>query len=522
MRIVLAEEMRNLDRMAEEEIGIPGLVLMENAGRAVADRAEEMLEGCPGRHVVIFAGKGNNGGDGAGAGRWLMNRGARVTLVLAGLVDDLSGSAADEMQYYLSCNGKVLELPVLEGPEDIREIRGLAREADLIVDALLGTGFSGELRPLYTELCKAINGSGRPVLAVDIPTGVNADDGSADLHAVTADMTVTMALPKQGLYLCPGMELAGEVDVADIGMPLPMLLDPAGDRWLITGEMVANLLPIRPRNMHKGDAGRVVTIAGSYGYLGAAELASRSAVLSGAGLVTLLTPQVVRSMLAVKLTEVMVKALPSDNSGILQDGAVEEAASLAASADAVAIGPGLGTSEETARLIREILLHTEKTCVVDADALTALQDHTDILLHMVGERVLTPHPGEMARLTGLSVAEIEADRVEVAREYAEKWQSVVVLKGVPTVVALPGGESYLNVNGNPSMATGGSGDVLTGLIAALAAQGMEAADAAVAGVYLHGLAGDLAAEGRTGISAGQLLEAIPRARYLVEHGSDRE
>ena len=519
MQILLVEEMRALDRAAEEEIGIPGIVLMENAGRAVADAAEKMLGSCCHKKVVIFAGKGNNGGDGSGAARWLHNRGAEVTLVLAGAAEELSGSAADELQYYIACGSPLLE--VTDAGDNLRfaEIEALILQADLIIDGLLGTGFSGKMRPLFIRLCGCINkikekNPACRILAVDIPTGVNGDTGEADKNAVRADATVTMALPKLGLYLYPGAEHVGKLQVADIGMPASLLQEAGRNLQLITKEKVSAMLPDRPKNAHKGSVGRVAVAAGSYGYTGAAALCSFAAVKGGAGLVTLLTPENVREILAVKLTEVMVKGLPCSETTRLpvQEEALEVISDTLDKADVLAIGPGFGVSEETGNLIREILVTVNIPCVIDADALTALKDHTELLSHMLAVKILTPHPGEMSRITGIRLAEIEKNRVEIARLYAEKWQAVIVLKGVPTVVALPDGTVFLNTTGTPAMATGGSGDVLTGLIAALLGQGLTAEEAAVAGVYLHGLAGEMAAKGSVGMAASELLAMLPEAR----------
>jgi NAD(P)H-hydrate epimerase len=353
------------------------------------------------------------------------------------------------------------------------------------------------------------------VLSIDIPTGVNADTGAADKDAVRADRTVTMALPKLGLYLYPGADCVGELMVADIGMPASLLKEAAGNRVLITKEMVREMLPVRLKNAHKGSAGRVAVAAGSYGYVGAAALCSFAAVKGGAGLVTLLTPEDTREVLAIKLTEVMVKGLPAAENPAMPEEAVEVVSAALEKADVLAIGPGFGVSEETGNLVREILTVSPVPCVIDADAITALQNHTEVLSHMLADKVLTPHPGEMARITGLPVAAVERERVDVARSYAEKWQAVIVLKGVPTVVALPDGTVYLNTTGTPAMATGGSGDVLTGLIAALIGQGLSVADAAVAGVYLHGLAGELAANDSIGLAASELLMKLPEARKTV-------
>lgn len=515
MKIVLAQQMRALDKAAEEEIGIPGLLLMENAGRAVADAAESLLEDCAGKRILIFAGKGNNGGDGLGAARWLMNRGADVKVILACTLDALSGSPADELQFFTAGDGVVLEVV---GTEDVVAVQDLVPQADLLIDALLGTGFTGELRGLYKDLCQVLNGAECPVLAVDIPTGLNADTGECDHDAVWAKATVTMALPKQGLFLYPGAKRVGELTVADIGMPEKMLADAGGKRFLLTEEIVQRLLPLREPDMHKGDAGRVSVIAGSYGYTGAAALSSFACVKAGAGLVTLLTPTCVREVLSVKLTEVMVKGLSESSPGQLSNLATAEILEAAARANVVALGPGLGVSEPTMTVVRDVLGELTTPCVIDADALTALTGHTELLTEMKAPKILTPHPGELGRLLELSPAEVNRDRVELARECAVKWQAVLVLKGVPTVVALPDGCVYLNLTGNASMATGGSGDVLTGIIAGLLAQQVAPQDAALAGVYLHGLAGDVAAAEQTGLAAGELITALPRARYLVEQG----
>lgn len=515
MKLVLAEEMRQLDKYAEDELGIPGLLLMENAARAVADAAEQMLGDCFGKKVVIFCGKGNNGGDGFGAARWLMNRGAVVTVVLAGSKIDLSGSAADEMQYYLAGDGKMLELAE---EMELSRLEDLCQNADLLIDALLGTGFAGVLREVYRDLCCLMNRSPSKVLAVDIPTGVNADTGACDEDAVRAEATVTMALPKQGLYLYPGADCVGKLTVADIGMPEKMLQESRSQRYVLTAEMVAGMLPLRAKNLHKGAAGRVVLMAGSHDYTGAPALCADSCVRSGAGLVTLYVPACVREILSVKLNEAMVRPLLEIRPGLLAPKAAQEVIAAADKADALALGPGLGRNGETGEVVRRILLNTTTTCVIDADALNVLQGHTQVLETMKAPKILTPHPGEMARLIELSTAEVDEARVEIARAYAEKWQAVIVLKGVPTVVAHPDGQVFLNPTGNPSMATGGSGDSLTGLIAGLLAQKMGPLEASLAGVYLHGLAGDLAAKERVGLAAGDLALAFPRARYLVENG----
>ncbi len=508
----MAEEMRALDRAAEEEIGLPGLLLMENAGRAVADEAEKILGSCRSKKIVILAGKGNNGGDGFGAARWLQNRGAQVRVLLTCGREDLNGSAADERQFYLDGGGQLTDDL---NDESLVPAENILAGADLIIDALLGTGFSGRLRGITAGLCRVVNQVRVPVLAVDIPTGVNADDGSADPDAVRAVCTVTMALPKPGLYLYPGRSLTGRIITVDIGMPQLMLQRASLPGMLADKQLAAALMPPRPANMHKGTAGRVLLAAGSLGYTGAAALASEAAVLAAAGLVTLLTPVSAQPILAAKLTEVMVKALPELQPGELAPGAAAFILQEAAERQVLALGPGLGTSARTGAVLRSVLDSVHVPCVIDADALTALAGHTEILKTMAAPKILTPHPGELGRLLQLSPGEIERQRVKLACSCAETWQAVVVLKGVPTVVACPDGRYYLNTSGNASMATGGSGDVLTGVIAALLAQGLTPEGAAAAGVYLHGLAGDMAAQNRIGLKAGQIVAAIPLARYAL-------
>ena len=298
-------------------------------------------------------------------------------------------------------------------------------------------------------------------------------------------------------------------------MPSTLLESAGSDRFLLTGDLVKSMLPTRPKNAHKGMAGRAFVLAGSYGYLGAAALSSFAAIKGGAGLVTLYTPEPSREALAIKLTEVMVKGLAVDAAGHLASEAEEEMLEAVHQGAVLALGPGLGVSEATGAVVRRLLGSAELPCVIDADALRALEDHTEILPHMAAEKVLTPHPGEMARITGLTVEETDRDRLEIARVYAEKWQAVVVLKGVPTVIALPDGSVYLNPTGTPAMATAGCGDVLTGLIAALIAQGASVREAALAGVYLHGLAGEIAARNGIGMTASELVEALPEARNRV-------
>lgn len=519
MKLVTAKEMKALDVQAQNDYAMPGILLMDNAAQAVAEAVHEALTALEGERVVIFCGGGNNGGDGLGAARWLQSYGVSVrAFVVGAALDAVQGDAALELAMFTKAGGRV---EALSTEDDWVLAELAASKADVLVDALLGTGFHGELEGDVLRACELLNKSEKYILAVDIPTGVNADNGAVCEQAVRADHTVTMALVKTGLLLYPGREYCGDIELADISMPVKLVEDYQSDKYRLTGEIVRELLPLRKANAHKGDAGRVVICAGSPGYTGAAALASDAAVKAGAGLVSLYTPLSSRDVLAIKLTEVMVHGLLERMPGILGGGAASDVASSAEAADVLAIGPGLGTSESTQEAVRTILQKITTPVVIDADALTALAGHTEILAAMQAQKVLTPHPGEMARLTGLEIAEIEADRINVAKKYAEEWQAIVVLKGAPTVIGCPNGTVYVNSTGNSSLATGGSGDVLTGIIAGLAAQEISLQEAAICGVYLHGLAAELTGID-IGLAAGELAALLPQAREQVLYGTEAE
>lgn len=519
MKLVTAKEMKALDVQAQNDYAMPGILLMDNAAQAVAEAVHEALTALEGERVVIFCGGGNNGGDGLGAARWLQSYGVSVrAFVVGAALDAVQGDAALELAMFTKAGGRV---EALSTEDDWVLAELAASKADVLVDALLGTGFHGELEGDVLRACELLNKSEKYILAVDIPTGVNADNGAVCEQAVRADHTVTMALVKTGLLLYPGREYCGDIELADISMPVKLVENYQSDKYRLTDEIVRELLPLRKANAHKGDAGRVVICAGSPGYTGAAALASDAAVKAGAGLVSLYTPLSSRDVLAIKLTEVMVHGLLERMPGILGGGAASDVASSAEAADVLAIGPGLGTSESTQEAVRTILQKITTPVVIDADALTALAGHTEILAAMQAQKVLTPHPGEMARLTGLEIAEIEADRINVAKKYAEEWQAIVVLKGAPTVIGCPNGTVYVNSTGNSSLATGGSGDVLTGIIAGLAAQEISLQEAAICGVYLHGLAAELTGID-IGLAAGELAALLPQAREQVLYGTEAE
>jgi NAD(P)H-hydrate epimerase len=519
MKVAKAAEMREIDRRAIDEFGLPGAALMESAGGEVARKVEEILGCASGKKICIFAGKGNNGGDGFVAARRLINKGAKVKVLLVEGKDAVTGDARLNLDVLYKTGSDVVELA---GERDWDKAKFAAALADCLVDAIVGTGFRGEVDGHMAEIIKIINAADKPVVAVDIPSGIDANTGQVRGVAVKATHTVTFALPKPGLLFQPGAAYAGAVTVADIGIPSALLQ--AGDikQNAVTAEYVRSILPQRQPWDHKGCSGRVLVVAGSQGLTGAAALTSAAAVRSGAGLVTLGVAASLNNIMENKLTEVMTKPLPETAWGSIGLQAVPYISQMAEGCDVLAVGPGLGQEDETAQAVREMVKSAGCPLVLDADAVNALAGYTDILLDLAALAVLTPHPGEMARITGLSAAKINADRLTSAQEAAAAWGAIVVLKGPATVVAFPDGEVFINTTGNAGMATGGTGDVLTGVIAAFIAQGLSSHDAAVAGVYIHGLAGDIAArQGMIGMTAGDVLQAIPAAiRSVQEYGRE--
>jgi len=510
MKVLTAAAMREADRRTIKELGLSGAVLMENAGLRVAE-AVMAVNPC-GRKVVIVAGPGNNGGDGAVAARHLSQAGLTVSLWAAARPEQYRGEAEDNFKFL--SNSGIRWLHILENKE-LPAFKADLKEAGLIVDALLGTGSSRPVEGLFAEIIRCINEQEAPVLAVDIPSGVCADSGQILGAAVRACWTVTLAYPKQGLFLFPGAELAGEISIANIHIP-PSLVEHV-DTELITVERVRQCLPPRRPDSHKGTFGRVLLWAGSPGMTGAAALAGKAALRGGAGLVYLVAPSRIRPALEAKLEEVIVKEIPETRPEENGPEAAEELLALAGRCQAVAAGPGLSPSPGAARLLEEIIRGCPVPLILDAGALEMLSDSPRLLRESRQEVIITPHPGEMARLSGLPVSGVQRSRLELARRCAADWCCTVVLKGARTIVATPAGKAYFNPTGSPSLATAGSGDLLTGLITALIAQGLPAEDAALAGVFLHGLAGDLLPP--RGVTAGDLLPNFARAFKLVEEGN---
>ncbi|MGI6434485.1 MAG: NAD(P)H-hydrate dehydratase [Syntrophomonadaceae bacterium] len=508
MKLVNSQEMKQIDHQAIHEYGISGLVLMENAGIRTVEVIEELLEITTGKTVLVLAGRGNNGGDGLVIARHLMNAGAQVFVFLLAQADQLPSDAQTNYNILQRMGG---QLYALEDESDLDGLMICLLNSDLIVDALYGNGFRGSLSAYEARIAEMINWSKSPVVAVDIPSGVEADTGRVHGIAIKAAYTVCFGLPKIGLVLEPGKDYAGTLSVADISIPRALLVDNKLKNNLITADMVRPLIKARPAESHKGSFGHALVMGGSVGLTGAVAMAAYAALRSGAGLVTAALPGSLVGVVDGVLTEVMITPLPEAGEAVIGLEALAVIDNLMGTVSVAAIGPGLSDHPEAAAVLGHILTRAGIPLVIDADGLNALAGNTDIFIGRQVPIVLTPHPGEMSRLTGKSIAEIQANRLEVARHYARQWGVTLVLKGNKTVVADPFGNVYINITGNPGMATAGSGDVLCGIITGLIAQGLKATQAAVAGVYLHGLAGDRAAaqKGQRGLLAGDLIAALP-------------
>lgn len=506
MKLVTSEQMRQIDSAAIKGENIPSPQLMEQAGGGIARAIlSELLLDNDDASFAIFCGKGNNGGDGFVVGRYLHTAGFDVIFYYLGPVDKLSPDA--KLNYD---RAKELDLELIE-VSSLDQLPELL-ETDYIIDAIFGTGFSGAPRELSADLIDYINSQPQPVIAIDMPSGLNADTGKHEGEVVTAEFTFTLAQPKYGLYLSPGREKSGEVDIIDIGIP-----QKAVDRFslhneLITPEFVVNCLPDRQADGHKGTFGKLFILGGSYGLSGAAALTATSALRAGCGLAKVGCPSSVLPIIASSVIEATTHPLPEVNKrGKLALRGLGEVRKLIEEHDAVAIGPGIGQHHETKELICRLLLGLEKPAVVDADGINALAGDLQILQDTPAELILTPHPGEFKRMTGITPEEDIHARMETARKFAVEYQTILVLKGSPALVAHYDGTVWLNPTGNNGMATGGSGDVLTGIIGSFLAQGMEPIEAALCGVYIHGQAGDFAADelGVRSMIASDIIKFFP-------------
>lgn len=515
--VVTAKEMAEIDRTTIEDVGIPGAVLMENAGRKIVSVICRVLAQVRGANVVILCGKGNNGGDGYVVARYLNNLGAQVKVRMIAEAKELKGDAA------LNCS-ILARLDIDMAKFEARQHASELQQADVIVDALLGTGVTGALKSGLADIVTLANDSRAMKFAIDLPTGMVADTGAVLGACFNADHTVTMGHLKRGLLFSPGREQAGAVHIADIGFP-PSVSEASGVRcYRTTRAFVQHALPRRQMATFKNRCGQVLVIAGSPGMTGAATLSSEAALRAGAGMAMLAIPQSLNSVLEQKLTEVMTLPLPETSEQTVSFQASQILSDKFEWANTLAVGPGLTTQEDSARLVNWILDEYDGKIVLDADALNCLSQTPDAIRKARGDLILTPHPGELARLTNIEAREILSDPIEVAKRVASDFNVVLVLKGAPTVVASPDGVCFVNSTGNPGMATAGMGDVLTGVIAGLCAQGASPVDAAIVGVYSHGLAADLAQSeaGQMALIAGDVLKYLAFALRELESQTGSE
>ncbi len=527
MKVVTAQEMRDIDRKIIEELGIPGHVLMERAGMAAAAKVKELFDR---RKTVVLSGGGNNGGDGIVVARELFNSGWNVKVLLLSKQNRLSPDCLSQFRI-----AKKIGVPV----EFRSEITAADLHSALVVDALLGTGLNKDVEGTTAKAITFLNDSESPVLSVDIPSGISSDAGQVMGIAVKANYTITFGLPKRGHLLYPGAEYTGRLFVENIGFPEGLLRSDNLKVELLEKAHLSSLIPERPKNSHKGDYGHVMVLAGSRGKTGAAFMCAKACLRAGAGLVTIGVPDSLMDIFQCRVTEEMTLPLPDSGGGNLSSKAADIVLKFLSEgrADILCIGPGIGVSEETRRLLREIVLSCRSPLVIDADGINALSkagERGQGTKHVLGKAhapiILTPHPGEMARLLNRQSAisnqrsaekkqriKIEEDRINTALSFSLDTGTYLVLKGVPTVITEPGGMAFLNPTGNPGMATGGTGDVLTGMISSFLAQGLNPLNASILGVYMHGMAGDIAAseKGEYSLIASDIIDSLPAAfKYL--------
>ena len=519
MKIVTTDEMIRLERESDKR-GIPPSMLMQNAGLAIAQRINRLLGSAASRHVLVLVGPGNNGGDGLVAARHLHDWGTRVDIYLI-------RPRKDDDENYQAVKDRGIPVFVANDDQELSMLDHILSDCDAVVDAVFGTG---KLRPLDGAVKEALlrareqkkSHPGLKVVAVDLPSGVDSDTGAADAACLPADLTITLGYPKTGLFSFPGRDIIGELAVADIGIPADLGNDIKTE--LITRNMIRAMLPDRPKNANKGTFGKVLVCAGSLNYIGAAYLACEAAMRVGAGLVTLATPRSLQPVLAAKLTEVTYAPLPEGSPGFIGSGASQAIHDRLEDYDVLLMGCGLSQNPEVTAFVAAVLLEMPASLspamVLDADALNAVAQTPQWWRLLTKDAILTPHPGEMARLSRSSVEKITQDRLVIAREEAAKWNKTVVLKGAHTVVASPDGRAMISGMANPGLASAGTGDVLSGAIAGLLAQGLSYSEASACGVYLHGLAGDMVRQeiGDAGMVASDLLPVLPRAIKKVKEG----
>ena len=500
MKLVTAAQIREIDREAIQEHGIPGTTLMLKAAEFLAKAAMEHIppDGC----AAIFCGTGNNGGDGIGAAAYLISKGVNTRVFLvANIYDELTADAEEMKKRLTSAGGS------LEHFSPSADLVDYVSECSVIIDAIYGIGLNAELHDEALSAVSVIHSSNAFIISADIPSGVQADTGAILGDAVQADLTITFTLAKPGHFVEPGCIYTGELRVCDIGIPRSITDKTVSHMYSATQKDIH--LPRRKRDTHKGNYGRALILAGSIGYTGAPALSAKAATKMGAGLVSLGIPKSIYNIMAVKLNEEMPFPLPDDNQGRLIANAASEILKRVNQSDVCLIGPGLGTSDDISELVQSVVRNSKTAIILDADGINAIAKNTDILIEASCPLILTPHPGEFVRLGGT----FKGNRLQAACDFAQEYDCILVLKGHSTIIALPNGLAYVNTTGGPAMAKGGTGDVLSGMITALIAQKIPIVHAVAAAVYLHGLAGDMCAAelGEYCVTATDIIDMLPKA-----------
>lgn len=533
MKVLTAEQMQQVDRLSTDQYQIPSLLLMENAATQTTLAIERKYGDVRGKHVLIVCGKGNNGGDGAAIGRQLGMRGARVQVILLADLESTAGDARTNFQIIkqLSSNDPTLTFKEITSSEAWKEFAQPLGRVDLIVDGVFGTGLERPAGGRYAEVIQDLNQISSqqsvPIISVDIPSGLSADGDAIIGPTIQADLTVTFTRPKPANVLPPACHQCGELVIAPIGSPDTLVEASGANLNLVEPSHVTRWLDQTRRTpmSHKGTYGHALLIAGSSGKPGAACLAAEAALRAGVGLVTVGTVATAQTVIVSHVTEAMTERLEETNEGTISETALEKALALAAERDVLAIGPGLTTHESTRQFVQTITRRRSRPTLIDADGLNCLAPWPDDLGGQDVPLVLTPHPGEMARLANLSNREVLENRVGVAREFALKHSLILVLKGNRSLIAAPDGQVYINPTGNAGLATAGSGDVLTGIIAGFLAQKPDQPlESVIAAVYLHGLAGDIAAiqMGMRSMVASDVTQYLDEAMRQIERAEREE
>lgn len=517
MKVVSAAEMQEIDKRAINNFSIPGLLLMEKAGAEVVRAMESRYGDLNGRKILILSGKGNNGGDGFCVARHLRERGSTVSCILFAHSADITGDAETNLTI-----AHKLKIPFIEitTEQELGELITHLSQADLIVDALFGTGLSSDLRGFFPEVIRMINNSGKKVVAVDIPSGLDATTGNILGECVNAELTVTFGLPKIGQVITPHRGYVGSLKVVNIGFPQSLLEDDSLKISLLDDRLVGSYFSPRQPDSHKGTYGHALVVAGSEGKTGAAILCTRAVLRAGAGLVTLAAPRSLNPILENQLIEPMTIALPETSEGTISDSALPIIYQAAKGKKVIILGPGLSTQPSTRIMVEDLVKNLDIPIVLDADAINSIR--LTNLNFTKAPVLITPHPGELARLLALSNRDIQENRIEAAQKIAQTYHTNILLKGDRTLISDPEGNIFINPTGNPGMATAGSGDVLAGLITGFVAQGLSLNQAACAGAYIHGLAGDMAAHelGEQAMIAGDILRWLPKAINQVLKAAD--